>query len=70
MADATDSKSVIRKGVRVRVSPPAFSCMKFHTAFLCGKVFSFMLEYIKEFYEFKKYSVRDTFKTVDVTFNM
>ena len=40
MADATDSKSVIRKGVRVRVSPPAVSCMIFIQLFYCKNIVS------------------------------
>ena len=39
MADATDSKSVIRKGVRVRVSPPALNCMRNSYSFFNAKIF-------------------------------
>ena len=39
MADATDSKSVIRKGVRVRVSPPALNCMRNSCSFFNAKIF-------------------------------
>lgn len=38
MADATDSKSVIRKGVRVRVSPPALNCMRNSCSFFNAKI--------------------------------
>ena len=38
MADATDSKSVIRKGVRVRVSPPALRGCREMTALKEGGV--------------------------------